>query len=233
MGKPVTLYIARHGKTMLNTTQRVQGWIDSPLTQEGVEIAKKLGRGFQAAPIKFDLAYSSDQPRAYKTAQLVLANNDQSQLEIKQLSDLREECFGDFEGALDQELLETLFGDKTLENLIDDGYGIRDLADAVASYQHSKTPEEGESYDMLSKRIDRGFLEVAKEAQAKGAESVLVVSHGNTITTWLDRQGIPVKEIGYLHNASVSIAVYDEDKFNIEEVNQMTFVEAGSNQEED
>ena len=31
----LTLYIVRHGKTMLNTTDRVQGWSDAVLTPEG------------------------------------------------------------------------------------------------------------------------------------------------------------------------------------------------------
>lgn len=31
----ITLYLVRHGKTFLNTTDQVQGWIDSPLTEKG------------------------------------------------------------------------------------------------------------------------------------------------------------------------------------------------------
>ena len=33
--KTVTLYLTRHGNTMLNNTGRMQGWCDSPLTQDG------------------------------------------------------------------------------------------------------------------------------------------------------------------------------------------------------
>ena len=29
----VTIYFARHGKTLFNTFDRVQGWADSPLTE--------------------------------------------------------------------------------------------------------------------------------------------------------------------------------------------------------
>lgn len=29
------LYVVRHGKTMFNTLQRVQGWCDTPLTRTG------------------------------------------------------------------------------------------------------------------------------------------------------------------------------------------------------
>lgn len=34
----LTLYIVRHGKTMLNTTDRVQGWSDAVLTPEGEKL---------------------------------------------------------------------------------------------------------------------------------------------------------------------------------------------------
>lgn len=44
---PVTLYLTRHGKTMLNTTGRMQGWCDSPLTEDGAAVAEKLGRGLK------------------------------------------------------------------------------------------------------------------------------------------------------------------------------------------
>lgn len=42
---PVTLYLTRHGKTMLNTTGRMQGWCDSPLTEDGAAVAEKRDAG--------------------------------------------------------------------------------------------------------------------------------------------------------------------------------------------
>ncbi|MDR1232245.1 MAG: histidine phosphatase family protein, partial [Spirochaetaceae bacterium] len=30
--KPVTIYVTRHGRTLFNTKDLVQGWADSPLT---------------------------------------------------------------------------------------------------------------------------------------------------------------------------------------------------------
>ena len=30
----VTLYVTRHGKTILNTNHRAQGWADSPLVEK-------------------------------------------------------------------------------------------------------------------------------------------------------------------------------------------------------
>lgn len=54
----VTFYIARHGKTLFNTMDRVQGWSDTPLTEQGREVAEDLGRGLKNS--KFKSAYSSD-----------------------------------------------------------------------------------------------------------------------------------------------------------------------------
>ena len=70
----VTLYITRHGKTMLNTSDRVQGWADSPLTEPGVTVARQLGKGLKGIP--FGAAYSSDSGRAIETANLVLKRAD-------------------------------------------------------------------------------------------------------------------------------------------------------------
>ncbi len=42
-----TLYIVRHGKTMFNTIERVQGWCDTPLTKQGQEGIHYLGRGLK------------------------------------------------------------------------------------------------------------------------------------------------------------------------------------------
>lgn len=48
----VNIYFARHGKTLLNTFDRVQGWADSPLTEDGRRVARYLGAGLKG--IKFD-----------------------------------------------------------------------------------------------------------------------------------------------------------------------------------
>ena len=37
------VYLVRHGKTVFNTIGRLQGWSDSPLTDEGRAAAAALG----------------------------------------------------------------------------------------------------------------------------------------------------------------------------------------------
>ena len=54
----VTFYITRHGQTAYNVASRVQGWCDSQLTDEGIRVARLLGRGLAEVP--FAQAYCSD-----------------------------------------------------------------------------------------------------------------------------------------------------------------------------
>ena len=68
-----TIYLIRHGKTILNHTGRAQGWADGPLTPSGEDLVKRVGRGL--ADISFVAAYSSDSGRAIQTAKLILAEN--------------------------------------------------------------------------------------------------------------------------------------------------------------
>lgn len=44
-GKKLSLYFVRHGQTYLNKNLRMQGWADTPLTPEGIEVVKESGRG--------------------------------------------------------------------------------------------------------------------------------------------------------------------------------------------
>ncbi|EHO52966.1 hypothetical protein HMPREF9104_00797 [Lentilactobacillus kisonensis F0435] len=39
----VTAYMVRHGQTYLNLYNKIQGWIDSPLTEKGIQDAKSAG----------------------------------------------------------------------------------------------------------------------------------------------------------------------------------------------
>ena len=37
-----TLYLMRHGQTLFNVEHKIQGWCDSPLTEQGIKQAPKL-----------------------------------------------------------------------------------------------------------------------------------------------------------------------------------------------
>ncbi len=58
----INLYVVRHGQTKWNVERRFQGWLDSPLTENGVKCAADLRD--QLSHIQFDACYASTSPRA-------------------------------------------------------------------------------------------------------------------------------------------------------------------------
>lgn len=66
-----TLYLMRHGQTMLNKQRRIQGWFDSPLTELGRYQARGAGAELQRRGVKFDRAICSTSERCSDTLELV------------------------------------------------------------------------------------------------------------------------------------------------------------------
>lgn len=247
----VTIYIARHGKTMLNTTDRSQGWIDAPLTPLGVSVAENLGRGL--ADVKFDAVYSSDSGRAVETAVLILKNNGQAKL-IDQLTTdmrLREFNFGTFEGMPNEEMWGVIAEKQglTLEewqaNMAEDGFvpTIKAFANTLHELDGSRleamSEEQGvtsdevswraEDYQTVVERTQAVLNDIVKQAETKGQENILVTSHGMTIAALVSAldAAAEIPATG-LKNASVCKVVYKDGSFTVESVNDLSYVEKGN-----
>jgi broad specificity phosphatase PhoE len=87
-----TFYIVRHGETENNRAKRLSGWIDTPLTDAGLQPTEKVIE--KLANVSIDEVYSSDLGRAFITA-YVLGRGLGFTGEIKRLSGLREVNYGD------------------------------------------------------------------------------------------------------------------------------------------
>lgn len=89
-----TLYMMRHGQTLFNELNRIQGWCDSPLTELGIRQAKGARKYFVDNGIIFDHAYSSTAERACDTLEIVTGYS----MPYKRIKGLKEMNFGKFEG---------------------------------------------------------------------------------------------------------------------------------------
>ena len=69
----VTLYVVRHGQTVDNLENRIQGHTDSPLTELGVRQAEAVAD--RLASESFAAIYSSDLGRAMRTAEIVASRH--------------------------------------------------------------------------------------------------------------------------------------------------------------
>ena len=67
------LILLRHGQSVWNKMNVFTGWVDVPLSVQGIEEA--ITAGEQLADIDFDVVFTSVQVRAIETAMLALAQN--------------------------------------------------------------------------------------------------------------------------------------------------------------
>lgn len=100
----VTIYLTRHGQTILNTLERAQGWTDSPLVNDAARaVPVTVGKNIATREGRFDVAYSADMKRHSDSATLMLQGAGRSRLDVTQNAGLRELAFGKYEGALAKE----------------------------------------------------------------------------------------------------------------------------------
>ena len=221
--KTLELYLVRHGKTVFNTTGRLQGWSDSPLTPEGCQVAENLGRALAQQRITFDAAFSSTSPRAVGTARLILNHSDQADLPLASLPDLREYCFGGFEGELTPIVHEKIIAHR----------GLPDTESWLAAYRHGKHNLIIESVHALdplglaeteaqfTARLQQGLNELITRAPHNGR--VLLVSHGIAITAILKMIDAQSTLYQSVPNASVSRLHYQNGMWAIQSIGDTSF----------
>jgi valyl-tRNA synthetase len=144
-------FIVRHGQTELNFQRRVQGSMDSPLTEEGRAQIHKAGE--ELAKHKIDLIISSDLGRAKETSEILA---QETGAEIIYDAALRERSYGPHEG-------------KTYEE-------VDHIHHTAQGYNESL--EGIEAYVTVEERAWSAFSEYRKTHRAK---NVVIVSHGGVI----------------------------------------------------
>ena len=88
------LYLVRHGETEWNHLRKMQGQMDIPLNEYGIELAEKTAEGMK--DIQFDRIFASPLVRAKKTAEYLAMNCG---VEIETDDRLKEINFGEGEGS--------------------------------------------------------------------------------------------------------------------------------------
>ncbi|MCX7565258.1 histidine phosphatase family protein [Sulfitobacter sp. F26169L] len=96
------LYVLRHGETEWNAQGRMQGGLNSPLTEVGRQQAIRQGQIMQSKSLAEFVILSSPQGRAFETAAIALAGQV---AELHTDERLREIGVGDWAGELRSDLL--------------------------------------------------------------------------------------------------------------------------------
>ncbi len=223
----VVLYVVRHGQTIFNALNKMQGWSDTPLTIEGAEDIKSLGRGLK--DIDFAAAYSSDLGRTIKTARIILGEKGQEDLNIIELENLRESCFGIYEGISGDEAWEDAakkLGYNSFQDMLEES-SHRTVGKMLSAIVEADTSNLAECIHTVRKRVTKQLEDLAEVTKKNGGGNVLVVSHGVSIMSFVTSLiEMPIPKNG-LHNGSVTKVRYQDGQFIIEEFNEIKYIEFG------
>ena len=202
------LYFVRHGRTVWNLEGRFQGaGGDSPLLPESIDTLKKLGQYLK--DISFDKIYSSDLPRAVKSAEII-----QSQLTnpcpLESVPDLREWHLGKLEG-LKIATLNAIYPQQ-----------IQAFRTNLAKFD--TTMFEAESLYSTIQRTTQ-FIKSLKDSKT---EQLLLVGHRANLTasirTLLGYNEALLRKNGGLDNASLTILETDDfKKFTLKKWNDTSY----------
>ncbi|MFU0464712.1 histidine phosphatase family protein [Gardnerella vaginalis] len=181
------LYLVRHGQTMFNCYNRLQGWSNSPLTPKGLKDADLAAQKLKN--IVFAAAYCSDTTRAQITAERILIENEKHTHARPQLvSDMhfREQCYGYFEGQ-DMNMAwwaaGAPHGAKTYNEIVEK-FGLAATRDML---KEADPFHDAESDIEYWKRVEGGFNIIASNPALKDGDNVLQISHGNTLLSLMHR----------------------------------------------
>lgn len=223
------IYLFRHGKTLFNTTDQVQGWSDTPLTAVGVEGAEKAGEAFKN--VTFDFAYTSDLGRARSTAKIILANNNNKKPELIEMEGLREVFYGSYEGKTNFEIMLPLFEKKGIAVTPEtwgDKYG--DLM-AVASeewmineYHNNDPTHTAETYAQVLNRTQDAMDQIAREVLAQGGGKVLLVTHGEQIGMVLAHLFPDYHNDVAIKNCSLTLIKYKDGQYTLELIGDTSYL---------
>ena len=200
------IILTRHGQTLWNIEGRVQGHLDSPLTETGLLQAQSLAERLKSEGIQ--TIYSSDAPRASGTAEEIRRAAGLDSLMIS--TALREFSFGEWEGREWGELREAY----------PEIFQVWDIS------PHLVTTPGGENMAMVLIRA-WNFLEQVLKKHA--GETVCLVTHGLTLKLLVTKAlGFEIHDWAktpWQNNTALNIFEYDDGAWKPELVGDCQHLE--------
>ncbi len=186
------IYLVRHGATIWNAEQRIQGHTDVPLNETGLEQSRRIAQRLKDQ--KIDAVWSSDLTRARVTAEILAEPHG---LTVNTTPLLRERRFGDWEGLTQEEIV---------------ARGDRQLLDAYRAAVVADLPPNAESMQSVWNRLSQALKEII-HLHAEG--QVVVVGHGGSLRVILcQAMRAPMECVRHiwLDNACLSLVEFNGDR---------------------
>ncbi|GAB4441973.1 MAG: 2,3-bisphosphoglycerate-dependent phosphoglycerate mutase [Turneriella sp.] len=183
------LVLIRHGQSLWNLHNLFTGWVDVPLSAQGIQEA--IAAGKRLAHEKFDIIYTSTLIRAITTAMIVMSENKEGKVPVIQKSnepkpkdwfkiyspsteantipvysawELNERMYGELQG-LNKEETAKKFGDEQVK---------------IWRRSYDVPPPSGEALKNTAERTIPWFQKNI-EPKLKEGKNILVAAHGNSL----------------------------------------------------
>jgi 2,3-bisphosphoglycerate-dependent phosphoglycerate mutase len=210
-----SLVLVRHGESRWNLCNRFTGWIDVPLSENGIREAHACAKHCKA--FDFSAAYTSKLERAHLTLFILLASQNRTgivqhehdakyyrwvkhsngcgegEIPVFESSALNERYYGSLQGLDKQQAVERYGAEKVL---------------AWRRNYHARPPGGGECLEDTLKRAQPFLVKQILPRVRKG-EDVLLVGHGNTLRTAIKYlEGISDEDIAFVDLPKAHPLVY-------------------------
>ncbi len=157
-----TLVLVRHGQSQWNLENRFTGWVDVPLSEAGIEEARKAGELLKG--MKFDYAFTSALTRAQETLRIMLEIIGQTDVPTERDQALNERHYGDLQG-LNKDETAAKFGKEQVH---------------IWRRSFDVKPPNGESLKDTRSRV-LPYYQAKIEPLVKDGKRILIAAHGNSL----------------------------------------------------
>lgn len=211
----IKLYVVRHGKTIFNSLDYIQGDSNSPLIKSGIDELKHIAINFYNRGWDVRRCYHSNLKRTKDTLDILLEympNIDRFNIPIIEADGIQEWSFGSYEGFnkafwLFKNLLPNISGKNDLSEL--------SCEEIANTFSKIDTLKMSENWDSLKSRIIKGFTDIAEDC-IKSNSNAIVVSHGMTmLALYYILTGETIYP-GSLKNGALLELSFDGSNFTIE-----------------
>lgn len=181
-----TLVLLRHGESEWNAKNLFTGWVDVPLSEKGVEEAKRGGTLLTDAGVLPDVVHTSLLRRAITTANYALDVADRLWIPVKRSWRLNERHYGALQGKNKKQTLDE-YGEEQFM-LWRRSYdvpppeielGTEFSQDTDPRYAGEPIPRTEALAQVLDRALPYWEAEIVPDLQA--GKTVLVAAHGNSI----------------------------------------------------
>lgn len=214
-----TLILLRHGNSVWNQTNRFTGWVDVPLSEQGVAEAIRAGELLAASGLTPDVLYTSVLRRAIHTANIALDTAGRSWIPVKRSWRLNERHYGALQGKDKAETLEE-FGAEQFQLWrrsfdvppppLDDDSEFSQAQDERYAELGADLPRTESLALVIERMLPYWESDIAPDLRA--GKTVLVTAHGNSLRALVKHlDGISDEDIAELNIPTGIPLVYNLD----------------------